>query len=207
MPLVRKMPAMPLVVGAVAGVVLLAATWVTVWLLHEARPDFPVWLEAISTFSAFVAASAAVVFAARVYELERGRDERWDRERRSAQAEQVAAWWDYEAKCVLVRNQSTLPVSDLVIRLELNGTPATVTHRVLYLAPLETVRVEERDFLTAAELTTRGRRPEVLMDWMPPTHEEPARTVRYSAEVAFRDTAGRRWTRSFDGTLTAASES
>lgn len=59
---------------------------------RAAGTDGAAWLEALATLGALVAATAAAIFAARVYVLEARRDEHRDQVERSAQASLVAAW-------------------------------------------------------------------------------------------------------------------
>lgn len=110
-----------------------AATWANCrW---GTGPDtLPGWIEALSTFAAFIAAVIAVRYTKRVFEIEQKRDERLDEDRRSAQASTVAAWvgiktihiekerdsWrparDVEQYGYFLRNASELPVTNLEFR-------------------------------------------------------------------------------------------
>ena len=94
---------------------------------------FPVWLEAISTSLAFMAAAVAAIYAARVYKRESARERRLEEAQRRAQASLISGWVDtvqrradprpsvgreYETvACVYLRNASELPVFEVEIAL------------------------------------------------------------------------------------------
>lgn len=82
----------------------------------------PEWISSIAAVGALIAAIMAARFAGKLFQVEAGRDERFERSRRSSQASRVSAWIEAaehpshsgEWRIVLVLlNASELPVYGL----------------------------------------------------------------------------------------------
>lgn len=119
-----------LLVIALAGALLISAVWANCrW--GAGGDTLPGWIEALSTFAAFIAAVIAVAFAAGAFRLEVRRENRWHHDARRAQASLVAGWIEERTEVtesgrgsyrmgaeqqvmgLALRNASELPVTDV----------------------------------------------------------------------------------------------
>jgi hypothetical protein len=127
-PAIRSGPVMWVVLVALAVMTLALVGWR--WS-GGSREGFAVWLEAVATVAAVVAAVAAGTFAARAVRIEQDRDNRWIAQQRSSQATRIAAWVprleteERDGVTVLtgvyvrLRNVSDVPVSRVVVKTAL----------------------------------------------------------------------------------------
>jgi hypothetical protein len=112
------------------------------WAHDRYGGSFASWLEAISTFAAFLAAAVAIVFAATAYRLEVGREQQFRAAGDRAQASLVAAWWGPDPDApgdegrrfgIWIRNASELPIRRA--GLELRVDDKAIEDTVLALVP------------------------------------------------------------------------
>lgn len=175
---------------------------VSVWGAHRSPESFAAWLEAISTFAAFTAASVAVYFAMRTHQVEAERDHRMETARLREQASKVASWYGSSTgealisgrrtgqfrtqRGVRLRNASDLPVSSVLIALT-DTTQVFAVHRVGLLPPGSEPKFEPFPTSTLEEVDERKNR--YSEDWEP------------TAAIAFIDASGNGWARSPMGRL------
>jgi hypothetical protein len=165
----------------------------------------PAWISAIATAGAFIAASIAAVYGARVFGRERIRDDRLERRIMQEQAALVSAWMGtteveevrhyaaghttidepylVEVPALHVRNASELPVYNFQVmgfgEVEL-GSDA---NRVVYEASL---------------VPPSGQpQPHVVE----PVRQGAILMLEQNVMLAFSDCAGQRWIRNRDGSL------
>lgn len=192
-------------VCAVAGFLVSALIFGKPWHLPPNWGDIPTWL-------ATTAATAAGIVAYRVYQIEAHRDRLSEKERRSAQAAKVAAWYGSRQRDVtlgigdsvqthtvpqpvwgaFLRNASDLPVSDVTVKFYFPALGAddsaetwnihTITMQVL--PPNDTPIHREID-----EIALRAY------------SEDPKMDAFHRVEIEFTDTQGVRWHRDIKGRL------
>lgn len=201
----------------VTGTIILsiAAAWLGMDLLHRPAREFPAWWSASSTAAAFTAAAVAAMFAADAFRLEHRRDERWQTERRQAQASLVAAW-----PLNLVRVETRVG----------NAVPDTVqlvVARIINTSTLPVRNVYFEAFVTVASngMSMRHRIGSHLVAVVPPGEsstevripaDDPARSFLQpggasvdwipDVRLSFTDAAGVRWMRDENGVLADISE-
>ena len=174
----------------------------SVWGAHRSPESFAAWLEAISTFAAFTAASVAVYFAMRTHQVEAERDHRIATALVREQASKVASWYGSSTgealisgpptgqfrtqRGVRLRNASDLPVSSVLIALT-DATQVFAVHRVGLLPPGSEPKFEPLPSATLEEMDERKRR--YSEEWEP------------TAAIAFIDASGNGWARSPMGRL------
>lgn len=209
-----KIPAPALV--ATSAILFTFAAPATAVAQNRPWAEVAAWWEASATAAAVAAAGLAAVYAARAFGLEQSREGRWEEGQRRSQAALIAAWpaplrftWDYdettqttfptaiEGVFALLRNASHVPVTDVLIKFSLvlrnervEGDPGVgIGHqRLPLLAPgADPVEVELEDISETEPM-------------MLPSPSEAART-EVLVSIEFRDAAGTRWHRGFDGRL------
>lgn len=188
------------------------------------------WLSAISTFGALMAAIVAAVYAKRSWETERRRDAEKELAQLRAQAELVApiptsvrekesigsgVSYDFLVPAVTVINRSNLPIFDIVIESPLpNHEHADCGNEGPYwwgiVAPGEQqISLGLRD---VAEYLISDELKEQALTVAGDDEEKVNRICEeWSAAgrptISFTDSAGRRWRRESDGTLSQDKES
>jgi len=134
-----------LLTGLAAGFLVLAGSLLIAVAIYAGNglgptASVPEWIEALATLAAFMAAVVAASYAARVYLIERDRDDRWEAQQIRSQALLVAAWasssqpemvfdrrpsgvaqlWNGVGGCrVLLRNASDVPVTRVTVTVEI----------------------------------------------------------------------------------------
>lgn len=157
---------------------------------------FPSWLEAASTFSAFMAASVAAVYAVKVYGRETARDQRLEGQQRRAQAALVSGWIDeddeaeglYDDYGNLVRRKPSVLYLRNASQAPVTNIEATVTAYQTTIVTLGTDVLPPSDSPMKFALE---RHAPTELEW----------DGRGGVELAFRDSAGIRWERDLAGSL------
>lgn len=144
--------------------------------------DVPTWVGAVTSTAALTAAVVAAFAARRILGIEIGRDEGQAHERRSRQAELVAAWLTDRASrdrpapatrwVCLLRNVSAVPVYDVLLTYQVGDT-----RHVDEVFPQMPPGDHERDVVDAAAFALAHGTDDVELT------------------MSFTDAAGRRWTR------------
>lgn len=193
-------------VVALAAIPLLSAVPMVAY--DQPWPDYPAWLTAVATLAAFIAAVLAVRFAGGAFTLESKREERWKDGQRSAQAALIAAWWGetvtgtrtqasrqipIRTDCLLARNASDVPVTNVVLELYFHGH-LLGEHPVAILPPSTEAQAIK---LSDAGWEAVGRAQSDALD----TRDEDEDAEYPTIAISFRDAAGVTWRRSADGQL------
>jgi hypothetical protein len=154
--------------------------------------DVPTWIQAAASVVLLIAAVVAGWYTHRIYNVERRRDDRFDRERRAHQASQVAAWADIPAKLCVVKNSSTLPIY----------------YVALVYAVVDDRRYHRLGSVRAFELLPPGTAtrpiPDEIRDsalWAQINDGLSRYESALRVRVDFVDAAGQHWTRDYDGRL------
>ena len=183
--------------------------------------SFAVWLEAVSTLVAVLAAMYAGLYAANAWKLETERENRWIAQQQREQASKIAAWpvglrphaveddglgnvsyRGYEGVDVKLRNASDVPVTrvwaDATLVIDIKSDEPLRFH----FGASEVVRVLE----PATEPLDRYVAADSPFD--PSTYRPGNVDIDYWCEISFsfRDAGGRDWERLADGQLILAQD-
>lgn len=178
------------------------------------------WVEAFATLGALVAATAAAIFAARVYILESRRDDRFLKAEHEKQAALIAVWGTLEALRVAqdgririkgatsklqARNASPLPVTSVTIHIWVAKAVKTATGQLAIEEDVELFGpVDHSTFLPPAD------KPIDMSVSLPPSVFEqmdallaadPKAEFVMLLTVEFVDAVGTRWRRDRYGKL------
>ncbi|MCX5066684.1 hypothetical protein OOJ91_12420 [Micromonospora lupini] len=184
----------------------------SVWLSRAELGDLATWVGALANVATLAFALVAAIVGFRVYKIESGRDRRAEDERREralderqGQASLVSVWFDKETTNATPRlgrvqwpmttwgahilNASTLPIYDVLIFFRFFGLLDTWTGGQVPVVPPHKRDVQE---VLPQEMwdLIRLRYPHGI---------DGLNVVRVAME--FRDSAGRRWHRDWDGVL------